>query len=414
MNLLKTKGIIAMICFAFAITSAAAQRPVSQPAPIKTAVQSDSDSLNFVRASIVVTTPGDAIYSVFGHCALRMTCPSAGLDYCFSLEMEPVAGNYIRFFAGRAKAAMIAVPAEEYIGNYRKEGRGITQYELNLTLPEKRLLWKNLDDDMMQGAVHKFNLINTNCVSESFMAIMNSLITDSIQYDKVQAVFSLKNGERLRYYCSNNPWAELLFITLTGVSSDQHAEIENTLSPTTIVELLQGSRLVDVQSGSSRPVFRFQPVTILKPTLSLQKSPLSPNVTFAIILAFVIIVTILDKRCGWHKLAGCTDVTLFVFQTAIGALLTFMALSSNLFGSRWNWYLVPFNVIPALLWLTCRKRQWYPHCYTLYTIILVLFILTMPLSTQFDVAHALIIICIAVRTGAHIKWRKLKKNRPFS
>lgn len=365
------------------------------------AIPADSDTLNFVRASIVVTTPGDPIYSVFGHCALRMQCPSANLDYCFSLEMEPVAGNYIKYFSGKSKAEMVAVPTKEYLADYRQEGRGVTQYELNLTLPEKRLLWKNLDEDMMRGAYHDFNLINTNCVQASFMSIIDALITDSISYDKIPSLFKEKSGSRIKSYCKGSPWAEFLFMTISGAAVDGYSDIAYSLSPTTIIELLSHSRFVDMQTGKARPVFRNKPTILLPQTHTPEPHPLTPTVVFSILLAFVIIITIGEWKLGWKKIAKATDVTLFILQTLVGLLLIYMALSSNLFGSRWNWYLIPFNPLPAILWLFCRRKTWYTMTYLVYTVILVLFILCTPLSIQLDIPHALICATLAVRTGAH-------------
>ncbi|MBQ4138143.1 MAG: hypothetical protein II592_01175, partial [Muribaculaceae bacterium] len=33
------------------------------------------DSSNFVTASLLIASPGEALYSSYGHCALRMECP---------------------------------------------------------------------------------------------------------------------------------------------------------------------------------------------------------------------------------------------------------------------------------------------------------------------------------------------------
>ena len=58
------------------------------------------DSSNFVTASIIVISPGSQIYSTFGHCALRMECPSEDLDYCYTFESNPSAFGVIQYLTG--------------------------------------------------------------------------------------------------------------------------------------------------------------------------------------------------------------------------------------------------------------------------------------------------------------------------
>ena len=60
----------------------------------------DSLDENFVIASVLVASPGGQVYSVFGHTALRMQCPTHGLDYVFSYESEEHGMLELQFLAG--------------------------------------------------------------------------------------------------------------------------------------------------------------------------------------------------------------------------------------------------------------------------------------------------------------------------
>ncbi len=91
---------------------------------------------------------------------------------------------------------------------------------------------------------------------------------------------------------------------------------------------------------------------------------------------------------------------LFVFQSVAGILLLYLSAVSGLFGIHWNWYLIPFNPLPLVLWLCCRKQPWYPKVFVFYTVVLVLFILATPLSSQLDIEHQLITATLAIRCAA--------------
>ena len=115
------------------------------------------DSSNFVTVSLLVTSPTDNLYSVFGHATLRMECPIHQLDYVFTFENDPDVDPFLTGIAGKSTSNFVAVPTEEYLNNVKTEGRGTQQYELALTLHEKQDLWRLLDEDMVHGRRHHFS-----------------------------------------------------------------------------------------------------------------------------------------------------------------------------------------------------------------------------------------------------------------
>ena len=46
----------------------------------------DRSDPNFVKASLLIMSPGDELYSCAGHSVLRLECPKFNLDYCFTYE----------------------------------------------------------------------------------------------------------------------------------------------------------------------------------------------------------------------------------------------------------------------------------------------------------------------------------------
>ena len=185
-----------------------------------------TDSAHFVTASLLVMTPGEASYSSLGHCALRMECPSAHLDYCFSLEMDTSPDDYARFFTGNALAGVFGIPTDAFLQPYRDEGRGVAQFELNLTLEEKQLLWKNLDEEMVKPPHLRFNFLNTNCVMMCMMMIEGALIDESIHFDHLPSYMLGNNGAKIRYITQDDPWQEFVYILLAGAACDKDYDIE--------------------------------------------------------------------------------------------------------------------------------------------------------------------------------------------
>ena len=68
------------------------------------------DSSNFVTASLLVATPTNTIYSVFGHATLRMECPVHHLDNVFTFEHDGSVDPFHTGIMGKANAVCAVVP----------------------------------------------------------------------------------------------------------------------------------------------------------------------------------------------------------------------------------------------------------------------------------------------------------------
>lgn len=376
------------------------------------AVEQDTllpDSSNFVTASLVTATPTDVIYSSLGHCSLRMQCPTEGLDYFFSLEVAADPSEYMRFFSGQSKAAVVAVPSDVFISTYAGEGRGLTAYELNLTLREKQKLWRMLDEEVVKPPHLTFDFLNTNCVMMSLMMIENALIDEEINFGHLPDALQLDNGDLIRYHSRHTPWAQFLYITMSGSACDGHYQMEYRLSPEMIVEVLS-SATIQGDSLPSRPVFVGEPRQLTTQQQFLSSSPVTPTLVFGILLILVVVLSAAQLFWGMNRPAKVFDALLLILQTAIGLLLLYTSLAANLFGAQWNWYLIPFNPLPALLWFVGHRHPSFWKIYGVYTIILVIFILATPLSSQLDLPHQLLTSVLAVRTLTLYLIGKRKKN----
>lgn len=372
----------------------------------KSSMEIQPDSSNFVKASLMVITPTDIIYSSLGHCAIRMECPSEHLDYCFSLETDVQPRDYVKFFSGNTKAAVKAIQTKDYIEEYQRQGRGITQYELNLTPKEKQLLWKNLDEEMMKPPHLKFNFLNTNCVMMVIIMIQNALIDEHIDYGQLPSYAICKNGDGLRQLTDDTPWYQFIYITLSGSICDDHFALEYRMSPLSLVEVFKETQIVG--NDGRRVLLNDRPTTLAQQTNFMKASKVTPTILFTLLLILVVIITIGEWHWGWKKSAMFTDISLLSIQFIVGLILCYTTLMTDLFAAKWNWYLIPCNPLPLLFLLLWGKNRHFGKIYLFYTLVLILFILATPLSSQLDIDHQLITAMFAVRTlSKYLQYRRL-------
>lgn len=358
------------------------------------------DSSNFVTASILTISPTNEVYSVFGHTAIRMECPVHQLDYVFTFESDPSVGGFLTFFAGKAKARFIAVPTQQFLNDMERIGRGVKQNELNLAHHEKQELWRNLDNDMVAGAHRKFNLLLNNCVSMAVMKLYQSCIDEHLEWTVNPALTIMNNGDYVRQCVQQSPWASFWFITFMGTVCEDSYDYESRLCPVNLIEEMRKASFINEEKGTKRAVLTGQESTLLPETTSLHQSIITPTVVFGLLLLVVCFLTFAEWRWNWKRPVRYIDAALFVIQSLSGLILLYVTWVSELLGAHWNWYLIPFNPIPLILWLCLRKQKNYGRVYLLYTVVLVAFIALTPFISQLDLPHQLITAILAIRCGS--------------
>ena len=355
------------------------------------------DSSNFVTASLLISEPLHALYSVFGHATLRMECPTHHLDYVFTFESDANVGTFMTGVAGKAKAKYVAVPTETFISDSRKMGRGLKQYKLNLTPHEKQELWRLLDNEMMAGAYRHFNLLFTNCLTTSILNMQRCLIGEHFEWGELEYPQTLNDGELFRHAVRHSPWAEFLFITFGGTAYDRRSIQEYRLTPETIVPMLRKATIVNDSTGESRFVVTDPGITLVESSGIDKATPITPTVVFGVLLLLTLLITLAEWLLDWRRLANSYDVLLFTAQMLVGLLMLYVTFFSELFVSMWNWYLVAFLPLPLLFWLLRRKKIT-PSLWLCYSIVLVLFILLTPFIGILDWPHQLITGSVLIRS----------------
>lgn len=364
------------------------------------------DSSNFVTASILTISPTNEVYSVFGHTAIRMECPVHQLDYVFTFESDPSVGGFLTFFAGKTEAKFVAVPTREFLRDIKLLGRGVKQNELNLTLHEEQELWRNLDNDMVAGAHRKFNLHN-HCVSTALMLIRQSCMNENLEWAPLQGTMLLNNGDLLRHYVKKSEWAEFLFVSFVGAHYEEYEDQDVRICPQNVVTELSRASFVNQIDGTKRPVLISNATELLPDKREDKVCIITPTVLFTILLLLTCLVTLGEWLWQWKRAARWLDIVLLIAQTLVGIILLAIAFGSDVFGHCWNWYLIPFNPIPLILWICLRKQKNYGRVYLLYTVVLVAFLALTPFLSQLDFPHQLITTILAVRCISKV----LNQNR---
>lgn len=306
---------------------------------------------DFVRTSVLVAGRGEKIYSALGHACIRMQCPDHALDYVFSYEGESVEHNVARFFAGDLKMALCAVPTDEYLDQYRQEGRRVTEYALTLPIAVKQRLWQNLDGHLSDPDL-MYDYINRGCAVSTLRLLLESIDRDSL----TMAPWGEK-WERTRkdmgYDSIADPWHHFIMCTICdgeANATDLPYE-ERVMVPTELIEVLQGA------TAYGRPLMEGEGRVLLSEKHTPTYTALTPTVVATMMLLIALLGLVADRR-GWNRWIGRGARTVvWAAVLPLGVLLCYLVFVSDLTSTQWNNLLLPFSPLPFLVW-KWRARWW--------------------------------------------------------
>ncbi len=315
---------------------------LAQPADSIRQAAQDPD---FITVSLITVGPGDKVYTTYGHSALRLQCPSAKLDYCFTFEMALAAGETMRFLFSTAKAGFIAAATESFFESYRVQGRSIHEQPLNLLPQEEQQLWRLLDEEMQKGAHWDYDVMTTHCSSMCIWAVSQALLTagEHLEFKTMPQASTGSYRTLLEYMSPHAPWSHLFWYLRIGADGKKTGKEHDMLPPCLIEEGLAGACIVD-SSGHSRPVFAGQMKVVALQTSVSEPPFLTPMKVLWAIIIIVISLLLFKNKNFMKKITS----KFFGSRAVLSAMfLTLSSLSAMAGGDDWYAFKVQAEAYPT-------------------------------------------------------------------
>jgi hypothetical protein len=325
-----------------------------------------------VRVSLLIISPGSEVYSALGHAALRLSSPSVGLDYCFTYGMDMRPGNRLKFITGHAPAGYLVAPARDYIEEYAREGRSVTEYELNLTLDERRQMWKFLDGQVARGLCDRYDYLHNGCAQVSLRSINAALWKTQLRFhlaadDPLQTATC---RDRARYGFAHTDWhndapcrasfADFFWFLFVGTEADEQVSLERRIVlPNDLQRLLKNAEFID-SMGVSRPVLTgdAKELVAASATNVAAHEPDYLSAFCALLIALAVVVAVMEmmhRPCVRFTIA--LDSVLVAMYAFVAALELYLVCCSDLVATSWNNLLFAYNPLPLVVWGYYRYRR---------------------------------------------------------
>ena len=297
----------------------------------------DRTAEDFVTVSLMIADPGAKFFTVLGHACLRLQCPTFDLDYCYSYESEDMTNRVLDFLMGKLRMGLFAIPTNEYCTYYKEQGRGVREYQLNLPPVVETNLWRVMDEQLSVGTTLDFDYYKRGCAITCVRFLKEALGQTHIQYDPSLYDYSPTARELGRKYTENARWVLFYWGFIAGeeVSVPLRGD-KQLLMPEDLVQAWQKATLNE------------EPLIAGAPNVLVEGESQQADGWFTPLLAVLLLLLLAIANLFWKW--PYWDWVMLAMQTVLGVILIYLMYFSNLCCTSWNWLLIPFNPLPAILW----------------------------------------------------------------
>ncbi len=366
---------------------------------------SQLDSCN-LKISLLTCSPGDELYSTFGHSAFRVTNSVSNSDIVYNYGTfnfdEP--GFYTKFIRGKLLYYLSTENFEDFIYSYQLENRRITEQVLNLTCAEKYNMLLLLQTNLMgQNRYYKYDFTFDNCTTR-LRDLVEKTTSSQVYFKDIlhrKATFRNLIYEYLDY--NDKQWSKLGIDLLLGSRLDVDMKPREVMF---LPDYLMNS--FDSATIGSRPLV-YKKHSLFTTALSGEKINIFTHPLFIFSCVFFIIVMLsFSKNAFIKRLLFATDGFLFFMTGLFGIIFIVMWTGTEHYMVKDNYNLLwawPVNVIAAFyVQSKSRFAITYYKIYAVFNILLLLCWFFLP--QQLNPALMPVIAILIFRSLFHIFYQK--------
>ncbi|MGL5938622.1 MAG: DUF4105 domain-containing protein [Phocaeicola sp.] len=340
---------------------------------------------NDVRVSFLTCEPGNEIYTLFGHAAIRYEDPSNQVDWVYNYGMFSFdTPNFIyRFVRGETDYQLGIVPFSYFVSEYALRGSGVYQQTIDLTSDEKRELKRLLDENYLpKNRIYRYNFLYDNCTTRA-RDIVESVLGGGVNYHYKKEKLSFR--DILHESTAGHDWSEFGIDLCLGEEADYIiSERQELFAPFYLYEALRGASVV--RNDTITPLISSDVKVVDVDSDGEEEEGISfpsPILSAMFLLCCCIGLTI--YRVVSRRRVFAWDLFLLILQGSAGCIIAFLVLFSIHPTVSKNWLILVFNPLPLLFlpWtiyaLLKNKKEWF---HWVNSVCLTLFIIVSPFVVQ--------------------------------
>lgn len=335
---------------------------------INVAKTQDSSRL---RISLLTCTPGDELYSTFGHSAFRIIDSNSVTDivYNYGTFNFDDDGFYLKFVRGKLLYYVSTEYFHDFKDLYQSTNRGITEQVLQLSPTEKINIRSFLNQNIKEeNKYYKYDFFFDNCTTRLRDIIKKNHDSIFTQFPVMPVGSTYRNAIHQYLNNSNKYWSKLGIDILLGSPCDAVMTAEQ-------MQFLPNNLMKSLDSSRNKDVLAKQNLYAISNEAS-QKPLLTPFTFFSILLIAIFLTGLSKAKFATVFLQGF-DGLLFFVTGALGILLIFMwaatdhQMCKNNFNLLWA---LPTHAIAAFF--VSSKKNWVKKYFRFTALVLMLVLIS--------------------------------------
>lgn len=270
-----------------------------------------------LQISILTCAPGEDMYTVWGHTAIRVVDSSFQTDLIYNYGSfdfnEP---NFLlKFIKGNLRYFLSVENFQDFLIAYQSEGRSIKEQVLALSPSEKLKWFQALQlNNTRENRFYLYNFITDNCTTR----IKDGLFKYTLQHRNSIKVNSYRSYIVTAPYQQGIPWIGLgIDLLLGGISDEMPSPFQAAFLP----ELLYEQINLNSHQIKSTEKYTF--------TTKEFTPSIDPMVYLLVILLVYALSHFGGKKNIMINVSKILDMLLLVIFGLAGTLLVYMSLYSN-------------------------------------------------------------------------------------
>lgn len=327
-----------------------------------------------LRISLLTCTPGEELYSTFGHSAFRVTDSSKAFNdswrdvvYNYGTFNFDDNGFYIKFTRGKLLYFVSAEYFNDFKELYQSTNRGITEQVLNLTAAEKISIQQFLNNNLKEeNKYYKYDFFFDNCTTR-LRDILKKQHDSSFCRVAVMPAGSRFRQAIHQYLDKNNKdWSKLGIDILLGRRCDRVMTAEQ-------MQFLPDNLMKSLDSSDHKMVLSSQNLYAIN-NENAKGSLFTPLVVFSLLAIIIILLGYSENKWAQVFLNGF-DGLFFFLVGVLGIILLFMwfgtdhSMTKDNFNLLWAW---PPHAIMAFF---VNSRKSLVQKYFMFTAVTLLLVL---------------------------------------
>lgn len=309
------------------------------------------------RASLLTCGPGEEIYALYGHTALRLCNDETGDDRVYNYGMFNFDKPHFvwRFVLGQTDYELGVQNFDRFVYAYYYEGRSVVEQELNLTPQEAERLYTLLEENYRpENRVYRYNFLYDNCTTRA-VAMLERAIDGHLVLPAGEEEKTFR--DIIHEFSAGSPWDKAGQDLLIGAEVDRPVDLRRQFFAPMYAKRYLSYAVIEEPDGESRQLVWHTNKLVDGPVVAGGERVLTPGLVMA--LLFLAAAAACVRQWRRRRVSLVPDAAQMVLRGLVGCLIALLFFFSEHPAVDSNWLLLllnplPLLVLPVYIW---RRRR---------------------------------------------------------